>query len=221
MQHLFSYSLSDFLLFSPETYFRLFVRMNEALWPLQILLFAIGLLVLWLALYQRGFRVLVLIFAAAWLLVAWVFFWERYQSINWAGRYFAAAAVVQALLLLQFVVWPPAFSPRGQGPAVLLLVFALLIQPLIIPLSGRAWQGMEFFGLAPDPTAVATIGFVLLVSGWRRWLVLPLALVWCAITAATAWAMDWPAGVIAPAAAVATLLLGLPLYKGDRREIQP
>lgn len=221
MQHLLSYSLSDFLLFSPETYFRLFERMNEALWPLQIPLFAIALLLLWLAMQQRGLRILALIFAAAWLFVAWAFFEERYQSINWAGSYFALGAVVQALLLLHFAVWPAGFSQRGHRAALLLLAFALLIQPLIVPLSGRAWQGIELFGLTPDPTAVATVGFALLVSGWRRWLVLPLALSWCAITAATAWAMEWPAGVIAPAIAVATLLLGFPLQDRTRRGAQP
>lgn len=218
MQHLFSYALSDFLLFSPETYFRLFERMNEALWPLQILLFGGALLVLWLALKQRGLRLLAVVFAVAWLLVAWVFFWDRYQSINWAGGYFAAAAVLQALLLLQFTVWPAGYSRRSQRPALLLLAFALLIQPLIVPFSGRGWQGTELFGLAPDPTAVASVAFVLLVSGWRRWLVLPLALLWCAISAATAWAMEWPAGLIGPAAAVAVLLLGVPLQKRYRRE---
>ncbi|MEQ8651859.1 MAG: DUF6064 family protein [Kiloniellales bacterium] len=221
MQHLFSYALSDFLLFSPETYFRLFERMNEALWPLQMLLFGGVLLVLWLALKQRALRLLAVVFAVAWLLVAWVFFWDRYQSINWAGSSFAAAAVLQALLLLQFAVWPAGYSQRSQRPALLLLAFALLIQPLIVPLSGRSWQGVELFGLAPDPTAAASVAFVLLLSGWRRWLVMPLALLWCAISAATAWAMEWPAGLIGPAVAVAVLLLGVPLQKRYRRETPP
>ena len=38
-----SYRPQDFLLFSPRTYWRLFELHNEALWPLHLLTFAIGL----------------------------------------------------------------------------------------------------------------------------------------------------------------------------------
>ncbi len=211
MQHLFSYSLSDFLLFSPETYFRLFERYNEALWPLQILSLALALLVLWLGARQQGLRIIALIFALAWIVVGWAFFWERYQTINWAGSYFAFVALIQAVLLLDFARRPPGFSRRAHRSGLLLIAFAVILQPLIGPLSGKAWLGIELFGMAPDPTAVATVGFSLLVSGLRRWLVLPIAVTWCAITAATAFEMAWPAGMIGPAVAMAVLLLGYPL----------
>lgn len=37
-----TYSLDDFLLFSPETYFRLLERHNAALWPLHVLMLGVG-----------------------------------------------------------------------------------------------------------------------------------------------------------------------------------
>ncbi len=221
MEHIFSYSLADFLPFAPETYFRLFERLNDAFWPLQVPLFALCLLILWLGVRQRGLRILAVLFAAAWLLVAWAFFWVRYQSINWAGSSFALAAVLQAALMLQFAVWPSSFSRRGRRAALFLMAFAFLLVPLIGPLSGRAWQGMELFALSPDPTAVASVGFVLLVSGWRRWLILPIALSWCLVTAASAYAMDWSAGMIGPGVAVAMLLLGFPLQARSKHQAAP
>ncbi len=216
MEHWFSYSLSDFLLFAPETYFRLFERYNEAVWPAQILALAVGVGMLWLAWRRQGMRLMALLFAAAWLLVAWAYFWERYQTINWAAAYFAAAAVVQAALLLFLALRPPGYSQRAHRSGFLLMAFAILLQPLIGPLTGLSWQGIQLFGLTPGPTAVATVGFSLLVSGLRRWLIFPLALVWCAIDATTAWGLDWPAGLLAPAVAVAFLLLGYPLQASRR-----
>jgi len=49
-----------------------------------------------------------------------------------------------------------------------LLIFALLLQPLIGPLIGREWSGVELFGLAPDPTVCGTLG-VLLAADRIRW----------------------------------------------------
>lgn len=41
-----SYRLSDFLMFSPETYYRLLELYNEAVWPAQVAALAAGLLLL-------------------------------------------------------------------------------------------------------------------------------------------------------------------------------
>lgn len=42
MSEWWTYSLRDFLLFSPHTYYRLFELYNQALWPLHLLALAIG-----------------------------------------------------------------------------------------------------------------------------------------------------------------------------------
>ena len=49
--------------------------------------------------------------------------------------------------------------PRRIGLA--LFLYALAIHPLIAPLTGRPWTQAEIFGLAPDPTAIATLGILL------------------------------------------------------------
>src|SRR5262249_57612480 len=50
MSEWWTYSLSDFLLFSPRTYYRLFELYNLAVWPWHVLAIVLGLavLVLWL-----------------------------------------------------------------------------------------------------------------------------------------------------------------------------
>ena len=43
MQDWWSYTLSDFLLFSPRTYYRMIERYNESVWPAQLLTMALGI----------------------------------------------------------------------------------------------------------------------------------------------------------------------------------
>ena len=43
MSEWWTYTLSDFLLFSPRTYYRLFEIYNAAIWPAQIVALGLGL----------------------------------------------------------------------------------------------------------------------------------------------------------------------------------
>lgn len=205
-----TYSLDDFLLFSPRTYYRLFELHNRALWPAQFPAVGLGLAVLVLLHRGRG-RAVAGILAAGWLWVAWAWLLQRYDTINWAARYLAAGFALQALLLL----WTGAvrdrlrFRPRGTpaGWTGLAMVgFATGVQPLIGPLAGRAWMEAEIVFLAPDPTVMATLG-ALLAAGRTAWTLLVVPLAWCAVSGATLWAMQAPEAPLMPAAAVVTLVL--------------
>lgn len=207
------YSLEDFLLFSSATYYRLFELHNRAVWPGQLLAGVLGLAILGL-LHRAGAawrgRAVAAILAACWLWVAWAYLLGRYDTINWAARYFAAAFAFQAVLLAWSGLARDRLRP-ATGPAaragVALLLFALLLQPLVGPLlAGRAWAGVELFAVAPDPTVLATLG-VLLAADRLPWELLPVPLLWCAVSGATAWAMDSPDAPLMPAAAVLTLAL--------------
>jgi hypothetical protein len=113
-----TYSLSDFLLFSPRTYYRLFELANAALWPLHVAAAALGLSLV--VLLHRGGawrgRAIAAILAACWLWVAWDFLYGRYDPINWMARYFAVGFVVQALLFVLAGVVLDRFSPAGVCP---------------------------------------------------------------------------------------------------------
>jgi hypothetical protein len=82
----------------------------------------------------------------------------------------------------------PAGPVRRGGAAI--LIAALALYPLLAPLAGRPWRQAEIVGVAPDPTAIATVGVLLLASGRIPWLLLGLPLLWCAISALTLWTMD-------------------------------
>lgn len=209
MSEWWTYSLTDFLLFSPQTYYRLFELYNAATWPAHILAAALGAAIL--VLLRTGGvprdRIIAGMLAACWLWVAWGFLLEHYATINWAADWFAALFVAEAVLLvligvaggkLEFGAGGHWSRRAGAG----LFVFALVIQPLIGPLAGRAWSQLEIFGMAPDPTAVGTLGILVLASHWSRWVLLVIPVLWCAIGGATSWAMAAPDAPVLPAAAV-------------------
>jgi hypothetical protein len=208
MSEWWSYSLSDFLLFSPRTYYRLFELYNQAVWPAHILTLALGLAIV--VLWQHS-RAISIILAACWLWVAWAYLLTRYDTINWAARYFALGFVVQALLLVRggvvrqgLVLRPRTDALGATGLAI--LVFALIAQPLLGPLLGRNWLAAEVFGLAPDPTVVGTLG-VLLAARQPLWGLLVIPCIWCAISGAMLWTMQSPDAPLIPGVAVLVLLL--------------
>ena len=192
-----SYTLSDFLLFSQQTYFRLFELYNQAVFPLQLLTVGAGLWSLCRARRAdgRSGRIIAVLLAFSWLWVAWAFHWERYAAINWAAQYFAVLFAAEALLIIGFGIIANLFVFPGRrdwlnrvGLAV--LGFSVTVQPLLGLIAGRSWSQLSFFGLGPDPTATATFGVILMLQGRFRYLLLLPVLLWCAISALTALAME-------------------------------
>jgi hypothetical protein len=214
MPEWWSYSLSDFLLFSPRTYYRLLALYNAAIWPAQIAALGFGLVILLLIRrsdVHQG-RVIAAILAACWLWVGWAYHWQRYATINWGARYFAAAFALEALLIiavgviggrLVFRVRPLLANRMGLG----IFVFALAVEPLIGLIAGRDWKQAEIFGIAPDPTAVATLGALLLADGRARWSLLVIPLCWLTASGATLLAMHSPEAFVLLAIAVLALTL--------------
>ncbi len=203
MSEWWTYRLSDFLLFSPETYFRLFELHNEALWPWQIATVIAGLVMLILS----GQSWALLLAGGAWLAVAWFWLYERYLTINWAAEWLAYGFALQGLLLWVFAFRRDLRPAEGHSRAAsfMLIVCALVLQPLLPWLLGRPWMQGEVFALMPGPTVVATLGLLLALRA--HWLLLILPLAWCAIDGATLWTMKAPAFWLLPAAGVLTLVL--------------
>ena len=121
MSEWWTYTLSDFLLFSPRTYYRLIELYNLAIWPAQIVGVAIGLAIVALLVTKCGGRdrIIAGLLAACWLWIAWAFHYQRYAQINWAAPWFAAAFAFQALLLVGLgvlagrIVWQSPSSGAG------------------------------------------------------------------------------------------------------------
>ena len=212
MSEWWTYTLSDFLMFSPQVYYRLFELQNRALWPAQLLTMGVGFAILYLLLRRDGGRrcLIAAILGALWLWLAWAFFWERYAPINWAAAYVAPFIAAEGLVL----IWLAAIARRpmftsSREPSVIaglgLFAFALVIYPFLAPLLGRSWLSGEIFGIAPDPTAIATLSLLALAEGRVRWFAMPIPALWCAISSITLWTMGAGDFFIPLAGAVAAL----------------
>jgi hypothetical protein len=206
MSEWWSYRLSSFLLFSERTYYRLFELYNRDLWPAHVVALALGIAILVCLCSHAGWRgkAVAAMLGACWLWVAWAYLAERYASINWAASYFALGFAIEALLLLWAGVVrddmagiPSASTAPIAG--ISLFLFALIVQPLIGPMLGRSWLQAEIFGMAPDPTVVATLGIMLLVERRGRWLLMVIPLAWCLISGTTLWTMEAADAWVMPA----------------------
>jgi hypothetical protein len=196
MDDWWSYSLSDLLLFSPRTYYRLLQRHNETVWPAQILALGAGfsILLLFHGPSERHSRVISAILALLWTWVGWAFLWSRYGTINPAAAYFAWLFTIQAVLLVWYGVFRSnlRFIPEWDARRRLglcLFVAALAVYPWLAIILGRPWKQAEVFGIFPDPTALATLGLMLKAEGHSRWKLMVIPVLWCAIAGATLWAL--------------------------------
>ncbi len=221
-----SYALVDFVPFTAEVYLRLLERVGESSWPLHLATLVLGVAAMILMWRGRG-RIACVLLAAPWAWVGITFFEQRYAQLNWAGGWFAGAFLVQAAGLLLLAAMGAAFD-RGaattqrsahsgilqQGAplagGLILAGFGVLAYPVIGPLSGSALFQAETFGIHPDPTAVATLGIMLVgLRGFGLWLAMLIPLLWCLITGLTLYVLDAPWTPIPLAAAVLAVVLVL------------
>ena len=219
MSEWWTYRLGSFLMFSPRTYARLVEQTNADVWPLQPLAVTLGvaaLVVAWRARSRLQQRLVWALLAGAWLWVAWAFLQQRFMAINWAAEFVAWAWGAQGLALAWWgvirgrLVWrfeagqKKHMSPRAglaRATGAVIAVTALLAWPLLGRLSGGAWAASESFAVMPDPTALATLGFLLLAPRPPGGLFAVPGLS-CALGGALSWALQAPLAWLAPASSV-------------------
>ena len=222
-----TYSLDDFVMFSPRAWYGLLAAHNRAWWPLQLAVLLLGAGLVW-GLQRRlraALRLVLVCVGAALVFVAGAFHAGPHAAINLAAPVFGYGFAAQGLALIGLALLRPGLvlvPGQGRWPvrvAFVLLVCALLLYPMLALLSGRPGQQSEWFAVAPDPTMLASLAVVLLVL-WggeglrhpRRTCALLLAVpsAWCAVAGSTAWVLGAPDWWWLPAAAL--LACGLALW---------
>jgi hypothetical protein len=205
-----SYRLHDLLMFSADTYFRLFEVVNRQWWPAPLAgaVLACGA---WVAAWRRrAAPVTLALLSCAWGTVALLYFRDGFAAIHWLGAWWAGAFLAQSLLWL---VWAAKARPMfaEDGPvrtAGMLMMMAAAAWPLLAPALGQPLWQAQVVGLAPDATLLLSLGLLLTLQPARPWaaalLALPLA--WCAFSGATAWAMAQAWALVLPLAGVAAAL---------------
>ncbi len=212
-----SYALTHFMPMTPEVWFRLFERLNSEVWPWQLLVLALFLAGTD-ALRRGQSRIAGVLLGLGWLWVALSFQFNLHAELSPAGDWLGWAFVVQAVLLVIVgwcgrLVWRA--GPRALA-GLLLLVLSVFLYPLLGPLTGRSWAGVEIVGTAPDPTLLATLA-LLLTTPRLPWLLVPIPVLAGLYSALTWWAMEWLPGMTV-GVLVIIFLLCIALGRGAHRK---
>jgi hypothetical protein len=169
MDKLASYRLSDFILFSESAYHRQFELYNQAIWPLHILIVIISLVILYV-LWQRPRwcgRFISAVLMVSWTWVAYAYLYQRFYQIHVVAHWYALAFVIQAFLIARYGLYENRLARFTADRTRLMLGYtmlstSLLVYPFIAAMTDRSWNQSEMFVLCPDPTAIATLGILLL-----------------------------------------------------------
>ena len=198
LDELTSYRLQDFLLFDATTYQGLFAQMNPPLGLLPAVTVLAGLVALAtiLAGLPVALRIAAAVLAASFALAGAEFFLGVYATINWAAVYPAWLFFGQAGLLVVVGTLAGRLDPvidKASPRAILATIvalYALLIHPLTGFVGGGALEGLEWFGLAPDPTALAALGFLAFSASRWRFVLAVAPVLWLAVSIMTLWTLE-------------------------------
>lgn len=189
--------------FSREQFIAVFAAYNTAVWPAQILAYALGLgaAVAVVGGSRAGSR-----FVSTVLLLMWAWTGVAYHalffaSINPAALGFAALFVIQGLLFgyAGVVRGRLRFGPV-RGPASWLgwglIGYSGVLYPMLGAWSGQVYPAMPMFGITPCPVVLFTFGLLLLTQApVPKWL-LAIPLGWSLLGGSAAFllgiAEDWP-----------------------------
>ena len=210
-----AWTLEDLLLFEPCVYWRLFALENEALWPAQLALLAAGAALLFCLLGGRrpSGRWLGPALGAAWFWTGWQFVALRYGTVNWAAPTLAWGFYAEGVLLAALGLAGRFSFVRRDRVGLGLIAVALFVWPLLSRFDGRPWSEAEIAAIAPDPTAIATLGLLSLAvrNRWTALLCLLPAL-WLGVSALTLFTMGaWQGWAVLAALAAGIAARSLPL----------
>ncbi|WP_372998732.1 DUF6064 family protein [Marinobacter sp.] len=214
-----SYSLQDFVMFGPQVFLRLFVRINQELWPWQLLavVLAIGLPALFLKRDLRSRRLAVGLIAVAWAGSGYGFLVGFFGPINWPAVWFGWAFVGQGALLATAALFGGVHGKTlPVKPFAVLWLMVVCGLPWLSVVESGQWQAVALFGIAPGITAAAgALVFALITAPWR-WLYLPLLVLWGLFSAALFWVLQTWWLLVTPGATL--LLVGAGFWLSPRRE---
>ena len=200
--------------FTAEILFSSFEQYNRALWPLPILAPALAVAIVLLSLWpvRRGDRAIAALLALAWLWVGVGYFILHFAAIDFAAPGYGLLFALEGLLLLWtgLVQGRLAFGRAGDlfGWCGLVLALAVaLAWPLADGLAGHGWQSVRVVGLAPGPTAVFTLGVLLLTPTRTPLHLAVIPLLWTLGAGATAWILSIPKDLVLPVAGAGAFAL--------------
>jgi hypothetical protein len=148
-----------------------FAKYNLAIWPMQIIVYILGIVALCLAIRQTRYssRIVAGVLSFLWLWIAIVPRWlDPTRGLSVIDGYYVPLSALQGVMHLADVFRPrvsfgshrDAYSIAG----ILFIGYAMVGYPVVAHLLGRGYPQSPPFGLVPCPTMVFTVGLLLLAD---------------------------------------------------------
>lgn len=212
--------------FTSVEFFDVFASYNNALWPLQIVAYVLGLVALGCLFWpgQARNHVISAILAAMWLWNGIVYHWTFFSTINPLALAFGAAFVIQGLIYLVEGSLRPRLSfgiarDLRSLVGIAFLLYAAVLYPIVGNLVGHSYPRVPTFGITPCPLTIFTFGMVLLLMGPVRWWQHAIAVAWGLVGGTAAFLLNVPqdfALLLAAPTTVAMLYWSAPRGRIDR-----
>ena len=174
--------------FTSEVFLSLFEQYNGDIWPGQILAYALGLLVIAAMVMPvpGSDRAASAVLAGFWLWNGAVYHLNYFATINFSAYAFSLLFIIQSALLIWTGVVRGRLAFRLRTDAsgwcgIAFILIAMVIYPLTAHLLGHGWPQTALFGVAPCPTAIFTLGVLLLAHGRTPWHLMAIPLLWALI----------------------------------------
>jgi hypothetical protein len=157
--------------FTLDQFLEVFSRFNQAIWPVQIGAYLLGIGALALALRGGTLaeRAVPALLAGAWAFVGAGYHLACFSSLNGAAWVFGALFLLQSALFAEAALRRRlafGFAPSLRAALGLALVaYAAIAYPIIGALLGHGYPRSPMFGVAPCPTTIFTFGILFLARG--------------------------------------------------------
>jgi hypothetical protein len=182
--------------FDADQFLRVLVQYNQAVWPMQLVLYGAALACAGLLFCAQPWasRLIALLLTGLWLWMALAYHFAFFAQINPVAWWFGILFLLGAMAFDWFGVVEDKLRFRvSRNPwnltGAILIVFATAIYPIIGYAVGRRYPAAPTFGL-PCPTTIFTIGLLLFAEAPAPRAVFIVPLVWSAIGALAAVWLD-------------------------------
>lgn len=199
--------------FTKTQFLDVFAAYNAAVWPLPLVASVLGLVAIGL-LFHGGAatnRLIAAILAALWLLNGIGYHALYFTEITVAGYIYGALFIVFALLLAiegtlrNRIEFPLARGARGWL-ATAAIFYGIVAYPALSLLM-HGYPDAPLFGVVPCPTAIFTLGFLILFRSSHPVLLATVPLSWAVIGGGGAFLLEMPQDFGLVVAALAWLAL--------------
>ena len=169
--------------FTPDQFLDVFKSYNLTVWPAQILLVVLALLMIFV-LFKKNFysdRLISTGLAVLWLWMGIVYHIIFFTRINPAAYLFGTLYVIQAGLFVYYGIITKeliyTYSNNTVGIiSILFFLYALIFYPLLSYQFGHLYPSTPTFGL-PCPTTIFTFGMIILMEN-RKKIIFIIPIVW-------------------------------------------